>query len=302
MLSSLKNCSKFAVKSHVVTRSFMGTGVRSLHASNIVYGRRNHNKEPEPHRKKILRKYDREIISKMRSNNEEHEMKAEALNLPWRTVCATVLHRYPIITPDNEPWEEEHYDMQEELAEYQRVWLQEQLGDTDANLIGDDNPDYDEIVGSLPFDPAPRISEADINNDTKSMERKMAKSAFLLVKRNRGDHPWQFPQGKLIEEKDGQSGRSAAERIIDRACGKINRYFISNSPIGHYCYAYPPEIQEARGQYGAKVFFWRCQLLAGSVKLETRLYKDYAWVAREEIGDFVEDPDTAAFLSAVLPH
>ena len=37
----------------------------------------------------------------------------------------------------------------------------------------------------------------------------------------------------------------------------VNRFFISNAPIGHICYAYPEEMQKQRGQYGAKVFLSR---------------------------------------------
>jgi hypothetical protein len=71
-----------------------------------------------------------------------------------------------------------------------------------------------------------------------------------------------------------------AERVNDRSVGELRRWFVSNSPAGHYCYAYPKEMQQQRKQYGAKVFFYRAQLLEGSLRLETRLYKDYAWVAR----------------------
>jgi hypothetical protein len=71
-----------------------------------------------------------------------------------------------------------------------------------------------------------------------------------------------------------------AERVVDRAIGKTRRYFISNAPIGHYCYAYSPAVQKQRKQYGAKVFFYRAQLIEGTVKLETKLYKDYAWIGR----------------------
>ena len=76
------------------------------------------------------------------------------------------------------------------------------------------------------------------------------------------------------------SAFQVAERVIDRAVGKVNRYFISNSPQGHYCYKYSPQLQEKRGDFGAKVFFYRSQLITGSVKLETKLYTDYAWIAR----------------------
>lgn len=67
---------------------------------------------------------------------------------------------------------------------------------------------------------------------------------------------------------------------MDRAIGNTNRWFISNSPMGHYCYEYPPAIQQQRKQFGAKVFYYRAQYLEGTVKLETRLYKDYAWISR----------------------
>lgn len=55
---------------------------------------------------------------------------------------------------------------------------------------------------------------------------------------------------------------------------------MSNGPIAYYCYEYPPDIKAQRKQFGAKVFFVRSQLIDGHIKLETKLYKDYAWMAR----------------------
>ncbi len=53
--------------------------------------------------------------------------------------------------------------------------------------------------------------------------------------------------------------------------------------MGHYCYAYPDDIQKQRKQYGAKIFYYRCQLLDDAgFKLETRLYQDFAWISRFE--------------------
>jgi hypothetical protein len=72
----------------------------------------------------------------------------------------------------------------------------------------------------------------------------------------------------------------AGERVIDRAVGNTNRWFISNAPVGHYQYAYSDAVAAQRKNFGAKVFFYRAQLLAGTVKLETKLYTDYAWIAR----------------------
>jgi hypothetical protein len=69
---------------------------------------------------------------------------------------------------------------------------------------------------------------------------------------------------------------------------------------GHYCYAYPPAMQLQRKQYGAMIYFYRCQLIEGSVTLETKLYTDYAWVTNEEVREYM-DEDLADYLTYVLP-
>jgi len=150
----------------------------------------------------------------------------------------------------------------------------------------------------MPFKPASRITEADLTNDRRSLDRKLPHSLFLIVKRNRSDHEWQFPQGKLL---DGENFRTTAERVIDRAVGKTKRWFLGNAPIGHYCYEYPSAMQQQRGNAGAKVFFYRAQLYTGTVKLNTKLYKDYAWIARDEVYEYF-DKDTAEYLHYILPE
>lgn len=74
--------------------------------------------------------------------------------------------------------------------------------------------------------------------------------------------------------------QQASQRVITRAAGKINTFTISNAPSGHYLYQYPDAVQKQRGNFGAKTFFYRTQLIEGTVKLETKLYTDYAWIAR----------------------
>ena len=68
--------------------------------------------------------------------------------------------------------------------------------------------------------------------------------------------------------------------MIDRAVGLTDRWFVSNSPVGHYVYKYQEPMQQQRQNFGAKVFFYHAQLIAGNVKLQTKLYTDYAWIAR----------------------
>jgi len=241
-------------------------------------------------------KAERPIIKRLRQRNLELEKKAEEKGLSWRLVSASILHRYPVVTADAEPWEQDMWDVEEKILLKKREWFMEQVGGTDAQFIPDSYPEPEEILQSMPFQPAPRVTQADLSNDRRSLERHLPRSLFLVVKRNRADKSWQFPQGKLNPE---ESMRMAAERVLDRAVGSVRRYFISQAPIGHYCYEYPEEMQQQRKQFGAKVFFHRAQLIAGDIRLETRLYTDFAWVAREEVGEYV-DPQMVDFLTELL--
>jgi large subunit ribosomal protein L46 len=182
------------------------------------------------------------------------------------------------------------------VAAKNREYFVNALGKGHPMQIPEKNPTVEEILASLPFTPAPRITEADEKDDRASLERKLVHSLFLVVKRNREDNAWQFPQGKL---KPDENLRAAAERICDRATGKCKRWFISNAPIGHFCYEYPDAVKAARNEFGAKIFFYRAQLLGGGIKLETRLYTDYAWIARSEVKDYFGE-EAADFMHHLL--
>lgn len=266
---------------------------------------------------------NRPIIQEQRARNTALQSEAEAKNLDWRLVCSTILHRYPVITPDKEPWEVEYEKMEATIAEKHRELLIKELeGTPDSVLIEDKVLSKEEMLETLPFTPAPRITEADKTNDRHSLERRLTDSLFLIVRRNRGDFGWQFPQGKLQEN---ETIADAAARILQRAGhadvdqfqGSVlskkkpspllvpnNSYFVSKSPVGHYQYAYNPALQEKRKQFGARVFFTRAQYLGGStlpVKISKKMYKDYAWIARDEVFEYF-DPETAKFLYALLPY
>jgi len=75
---------------------------------------------------------------------------------------------------------------------------------------------------------------------------------------------------------------------------------VSNAPIGYVCYAYPKEMQQQRKQYGAKVYFYRAQLIEGNMKLETRLYTDMAWISRDEVGEYFNE-EMAEYMTELLP-
>lgn len=266
--------------------------------NNILIITRNFTKAPKmkPFRKHPQVRDNRPLVQKRRQINEQHEISAQESGLPWRIVASSILHRYPTITPDIPQWEKDYVLMKDKIENMNRKMLKEKTEGTDADLIHDENPTFDEIAKTLPFTPASRITPADEANDRKSLSRKLTESLYLIVKRNRKDNPWQFPQGKWMEN---ESLRDTAERIHDRSVGQINRWFVGNAPIGHYCYAYPPELQKTRKQYGAKVFYYRAQLIRGDIKLETRLYTDFAWVAKSEFDEYF-DPELAEYYRGIL--
>ena len=43
--------------------------------------------------------------------------------------------------------------------------------------------------------------DIDKTNDRRSQERRLQDSLFLIVKRNRSEHSWQFPQGRILPDE-----------------------------------------------------------------------------------------------------
>ncbi len=66
-------------------------------------------------------------------------------------------------------------------------------------------------------------------------------------------------------------------------------YFIGNSPAGHGRY---PDYD---------MFFHRAQLIKGSVALQPGGGPhDYAWVTKEELPQYIEDPNAQTLFSMIL--
>lgn len=50
--------------------------------------------------------------------------------------------------------------------------------------------------------PMPRITEADLKNDTKSLDRKLSRTLYLLVQKERKTNAWTFPEADLTGEEN----------------------------------------------------------------------------------------------------
>lgn len=50
--------------------------------------------------------------------------------------------------------------------------------------------------------PFPRVSKADLENDTRSLDRKMSRTLYLLVKKKDQEGSWRFPQSALVGKEN----------------------------------------------------------------------------------------------------
>lgn len=146
----------------------------------------------------------------------------------------------------------------------------------------------DESSGAMTA--APRESMADKIGDVRSLDRAYTQRLVLLV-RSRGDGVWGFPCGVAL---GGEALRSAAERHLRAAVAvdpELDLWFVGHSPIGHSLEVFTPAEQTASGAYGAKVFYYRVELLGGRPKLEEdSRYDDFVWVTRDEAEKYLSRP------------
>ncbi|KAK2753239.1 54S ribosomal protein L17 mitochondrial [Arachnomyces sp. PD_36] len=144
--------------------------------------------------------------------------------------------------------------------------------------------------------PMPRVTEADIKGDQKSLDRLLQRTLYLLVQGKEGY--WKFPTTN-IEKKE--SVRLAAERSLEQAAGvNMNTWTVGHHPIGHYIYKLrKPKADEKTGvqTLGEKTFFMKSRIMAGQADLKdnTQDLKDFKWLAKEEIQPLVN----AQYWSAV---
>ena len=50
--------------------------------------------------------------------------------------------------------------------------------------------------------PVGRTTEADRENDRRSLDRKLSRTLYLVVKRNRKDAAWKFPQSDVVDKEE----------------------------------------------------------------------------------------------------
>ncbi|KAI8602663.1 39S mitochondrial ribosomal protein L46-domain-containing protein [Dissophora ornata] len=132
-----------------------------------------------------------------------------------------------------------------------------------------------------------RITEADRTNDVRSLERALQRTLYLIVKKPREQHAWQFPQGGV---RVCENLQEAAGRELQEECGgNMDLWFVGRVPIGHYNYSLPKNFvtESSVAAKGTKVFFMKAHIFAGQVQVDNKEIVDFAWVTKQEMKDYV---------------
>ncbi|KAF9580667.1 54S ribosomal protein L17 mitochondrial [Lunasporangiospora selenospora] len=240
-----------------------------------------------------------------------------------RVVAGAVVSRQPLILRDLTPFEQEYFNYQRNLerknaspfaSEFyfkkgsiaEKQWRQVDAERESAGLYGtlspasaesslgqDQDSDMTEedriaaLEAKVVFND--RITEADRKKDMRSLERALARTLYLIVKKPRDQHAWQFPQGGVHVVENLQE---AAGRELNEECGSnMDLWFVGRVPIGHYAYSHPKgtmtKSENPTPLKGSKVFFMKAHIFAGNVQIDNKEVVDYAWVTKDEMKSYV---------------
>ncbi|NWT35914.1 RM46 protein, partial [Rissa tridactyla] len=224
---------------------------------------------------------------------------------PWRLFGAMCLLRLPRITQPLEKEEEEMAALMGQIEleksqysdhEIRKLEEEEKLRRRKESMYDDDEAPGKTVIMAqdledkweqklLRFKPAPRITDADKNNNRTSLNRKLDRNLMLLVKQKIGNQElWLLPQ---VEWQPGETLRSTAERAMATFLGDhIQAKILGNAPYGIYKYKFPRAIR-TEDNVGAKVFFFKAFLQSDDLP-QAELKKDYLWVTKDELGDYLK--------------
>ena len=109
---------------------------------------------------------------------------------------------------------------------------------------------------------------------------------FLLVRKPRQEHAWQFPQGGV---DDGESLPHAALRELQEECGTDLLVDFSNTKVGEYQYDFPADFLRHHGEFaGARVSFFHAEYFSGEPQADGVELVETRWCTPKEIQELVE--------------
>jgi len=196
--------------------------------------------------------------------------------------AATLIERRPVILPDPHPIETRFWDLQQQVREIRAVKLPDAVF---AASTREQARAAEE--GATKFEPAPRRTKADEQNDMRSLDRALDRTLYLLVQD--GDS-WNFPQCAVGQE---DALHTAAAKVAEDVACHVS--IIARTPVCH-----------TEGADGSKVFYHLAELLptVGSAYdntlLENKLGEGFAWLTKEEVLQKLTDMQQRNVMSVIL--
>mmetsp|Transcript_6187 Transcript_6187/g.12135 ORF Transcript_6187/g.12135 Transcript_6187/m.12135 type:complete len:277 (-) Transcript_6187:1092-1922(-) len=240
-----------------------------------------------------IRKMIAEAKRRQAGASNEDEDSARLFKHGWRIATATILERVPIVTPEVSPIEKAWRDRAFELRNIHGKPIPDEVLTMEIPGGGDPMAKMKEEVE---FTPASRVTEADRTNDRKSLNRRLDKKLYFILRRTETS-AWQFPQ-RIARESETM--RQSAEMALQVIVGTEPwTYFIGNAPIAHLVHVYPEAYQKENDVYGVKIFFYRSNLIEGKVD-SIRQGHDFLWVTKDEIDEYFGTEYLAAVRRALV--
>ncbi len=110
---------------------------------------------------------------------------------------------------------------------------------------------------------------------------------YLIVKKPRKSHAWQFPQGGV---DPAESLSAAAIRELKEECGENIRLEFVDEKRGEYRYLFPSDFDRHEANIlGAKVSFFQAEYKGGEIEVDGKEIIDYKWVKKSSLKDHFED-------------
>lgn len=166
---------------------------------------------------------------------------------------------------------------------------------TDGEITGQERElqDQEDVATSVAMS---RITDADRKNDTKSLDRKLDRTLYLLLKKSRSEHSWQFPQGAVGANEALHESRS---RILTTLAGKdMNTWAVGRVPVGVTSYDFK---SQELGYKGNKTYYMRERIFAGQCQLQEGTgIVDFGWFTKEEVEERVS-PELWRATNTMLP-
>ncbi|XP_057365601.1 large ribosomal subunit protein mL46-like [Daphnia carinata] len=223
----------------------------------------------------------------------------------WQLLSAVCLERTPIIMPPMAKIEEEMAEIFEKLDTTKSLKSDHELKQDEdkkvsASLVDgnqdENNPDAATRQTAQDFEdacneelnkfiPSPRITAEDLSGDRKSTNRKLDKHLlFVVQEKNEGKKIWKLPQAQWI---NGETLRETAERALKEhvKTPDTSVRVLGNAPWGVHTIKYPSATREKVGFTGAKIFFFKAQLLSGCTTCSNT---EYHWLGRNELTEYFD--------------